>query len=258
MLALSVLLLASCGSDNGGDGPVALPTDNAAVWDLVWFSDSTGYGVADLWAASLEEEFGVDVVSHDYAVGGLSAAQILSWLGDEDGNLPKMKDQVAEAEIIVLYGNPEESGATADIDTCVSTSTTTREPPTRNSAEDWEPYEGVLISIYETVFDLLDDHRAVVVAMDMYNPVIADWRIAGIEAECTASWEMMAETVEIAAASFDVPTVSMYDAFNGADHSEDPREKGYIGVDGQHTTDEGQALMVQALQAGEYIQVQDD
>lgn len=258
VLALSVLLLTSCGSDNGGDGPVALSADQGAVWDLVWFSDSTGFGVAELWAASLEEEFGVEVVTHDYASGGLAAAKVLDWLGDGDDSLPNMKDQVAEAEIIVVYGNPEGSGATADIGTCVSTSTREREPPSRNSAQDWAPYEDVLTSIYETVFDLLDGHRAVVVAMDSYSPAIADWRSAGIEAECTASWEMMAQTVEIAAAKFDVSTVSMYDVFNGADHSEDPREKGYIGADGQHTTQEGRVAMIQALQAGQYIQVQDD
>lgn len=258
VLVLWLLLLTSCGSDNGGDGPVALSADDAAVWDLVWFSDSTGYHVADRWAASLEEEFGVEVVTHDHAFGGLSAAEILNWLGDGDGSLPSMKDQVADAEIIVVNGSYGESGVTADIDTCVSTSTTTREPPTRNSTEDWEPYEDVLTSVYETIFDLLGDHQAVVVAMDHYNPVIADWRSAGIEAECTASWEMMAETVETAASSFDVPTVSMYDAFNGADHSEDPRERGYIGPDGEHTTYEGQLAMVQALQAGEYIQVHND
>ena len=41
----------------------------------------------------------------------------------------------------------------------------------------------------------------------------------------------------------------MLDAFNGADHSEDPREKGFISADKMHTTDEGKAAMVEALHA---------
>ena len=63
---------------------------------------------------------------------------------------------------------------------------------------------------------------------------------------------MMAQTVHEAAVTYGVPTVSMYDAFNGAEHSEDPREKGYIFVDGQHTTDEGKAAMVDVLHAAGY------
>ncbi len=58
---------------------------------------------------------------------------------------------------------------------------------------------------------------------------------------------MMAQTVRDTAAKYDVPTVSMYDAFNGADRTEDPRVKGYILSDGQHATTEGRAAQVDAL-----------
>lgn len=85
--------------------------------------------------------------------------------------------------------------------------------------------------------------------MDMYNPLIADWREAGIEAECMAAWEVFAQTIRDAAAEYDVPTASMLDASNGADHSEDPREKGFISSDKMHTTVEGKAVMVEALHA---------
>ena len=284
---LVVLLLSSCGDtgDDSADTTLASTTTRAATtttapptttvapvtttmadpteaspesgeeWELVWFSDSTGFGLADLWGASIEEEFGIDVVVHDFARGSLQATAVLDWLGDGKSSLPKMKNQVAEAEIIVVYGNPAGSGATSDERTCVSTSTVSREAPTQNSPEDWAPYKDVLESIYEIIFDLRDGQPTIVRAMDMYNPVIADWRVAGIETGCTASWEMMAQTVREAAASHGVPTVSMYDSFNGADHSEDPREKGYISADGQHTTDEGKAAMVDVLDAAGYLPI---
>lgn len=286
-LTLVVLLLASCGdtADDSADTTLAATTtmvettattaatttvapvtttmadpteaspESGEAWELVWFSDSTGFGLADLWGARIEQEFGIDVVVHDFARGGLQAAAVLDWLGDGKSSLPKMKDQVAEAEIIVVYGNPAGSGATSDERTCASTSTASREAPTQNSPEDWAPYKDVLESIYEIIFDLRDGQPTIVRAMDMYNPVIADWREAGIEMGCTASWEMMAQTVREAAASHGVPTVSMYDAFNGADHSEDPREKGYISADGQHTTDEGKAAMVDVLDAAGYVPI---
>lgn len=42
---------------------------------------------------------------------------LLEWIGDAKASLPKLKEQLAEAEIIVIYGNPEESGETTDIGT---------------------------------------------------------------------------------------------------------------------------------------------
>jgi hypothetical protein len=34
-----------------------------------------------------------------------------------------------------------------------------------------------------------------------------------------------------------IPFISRYDAFNGPDHLEDPREKGFILEDGEHPTE---------------------
>ena len=115
------------------------------------------------------------------------------------------------------------------------------------TAEDWAPYRDVLSSIYEVVFDLRDGQPTVVRGMDMYNATIADWREAGIEAECMAAWDVFAQTIRDAATEYDVPTASMLDAFNGPDHSEDPRQKGFISADNKHTSDEGKAAMVEAL-----------
>jgi hypothetical protein len=43
--------------------------------------------------------------------------------------------------------------------------------------------------------------------------------------------------VRLAAEAYDIPFLSRYDAFNGANHNEDPREKGYIRSDGEHPSD---------------------
>jgi hypothetical protein len=216
------------------------------VWDLVFFSDSTGWGVANLWAELIKEELGVEVRVHDYATGDLAATRILGWIAEEGSD---HRTAVAGAEVIVINGNPIGSGAPDDIGTCVSTSTALRDPPARYSAEQWIPYRDVLTSIYEVVFELGGNNPTIVRAMDMYNPVLADWREAGIADECTAAWEMFTQTVAEAAAMFGVPTASMFDTFNGPDHDEDPREKGFIGSDKKHTTNEGKAAMVQVLHA---------
>jgi hypothetical protein len=244
----------------GETAPGAAALDTSEPWDLVWFSDSTGFFVADLWAERIEGELGVEVRVHDHAVGALAAGPILYSLGEPVKGYTRLgdtRDEIAEAEIIVVYGNPDGSGMTSDFgDVCVSTSAAPRDPPTRYAEEDFAPYRDILDSIWERVFELTGDRPVVMRAMDSYMPVIADWRAAGIEPECTAAWEAYSDTIRDAAAAHGVPMVSMYDAFNGPDHTEDPRLKGYIGSDGEHTLPAGRDAMVEALHAAGYEPVQ--
>lgn len=230
--------------------------DTTGPWDLVWFSDSSGWFVADQWANRIEEDLGVEVRVHDHAEGGLSLVEVLDSLdGEDDGShsrLPDLREEVANAEIVVVYGNPVDSGATTDIETCVSTDTTPRQGPTHYSEADWDPYREILDSIFETVVDLRGDQPTIVRAIDLYVPVIADWRDAGILNECTQAWEMWSQVIQDTASAYGIETVSMFNTFNGADHTEDPREKGYIGSDGEHTLPVGQSAMVEALHARGY------
>jgi hypothetical protein len=139
--------------------------------------------------------------------------------------------------------------------TCVSTSPTPRDPPVAYSTEDFALYRDVLRSIYDAVVELRDGQPTIVRAIDLYNPVLADWRAAGIDAECTAAWETWSEVIRVTAAEYGVPTVSMYDALNGPDHQQDPRLAGYISMDGEHTSGEGRVVQVEALHALGYAPV---
>jgi hypothetical protein len=238
--------------------PAAGMLDTAEPWDLVWYSDSGGWGVAELWAGKIEEELGVEVRVHDHAVGSLSAVEVLESLsGPTTGfnRLGDTRDEVAEAEIVVIYGNPRDSGAADGLETCVSTDTAPRDPPPSYSGEGLEPYREILHSIYERVFELVGDRPVIVRAIDLYNPVIADWRLAGIEAECTAGWEAWSDSIGAVAAEFGVPLVSMYDAFNGPDHSEDPRLEGYIASDGEHLLPPGREVAAAALHEAGYATI---
>ena len=60
---------------------------------------------------------------------------------------------------------------------------------------------------------------------------------------------MKARLEEEAAEANGATFVSTYDVFNGPNHGEDPREKGWIGPDGEHTTDDGAAAIAEALTA---------
>jgi hypothetical protein len=223
-------------------------------WDLVWFSDSLGFDVADLWAAKIEEELSVEVRVHDYARPRLRAVEILYSLDeskDAPARLGDTRSEVAEAEIILVFGTPSHRDPT-DFYSCISTSTVPRDPPTRYSIEDFAPYRDVLVSIYERVFELVGDRPVIVRTIDWPNTLISDWPLAGVEEECTAAWEAASDSVADAASGFDVEMVSMYDWFNGPDHTEDPRAKGYVGLDGFHPSAAGSEAIVAALHEAGY------
>ena len=246
------LVVAACG--NGAQ------LDTSEPWDLVWYSDSTGWGVAELWAARIADEFDVEVRVHDHAEGDLAAIEILSSLGltpdgrsaEVFGRLWDTRPEVAGAEIVVVYGNPIGANTTDDLEQCVTTSAVPRDPPTHYSDADFAPYRQVLESIYEQVFALVGDRPVIVRAIDSYNPVIAPQELAGVKDECIEAWEAWSANIRAAAERFDVPMISMYDVFNGPDHDEDPRAKGYIGYDGQHTIAEGKQAMMTALHEAGY------
>ena len=74
-------------------------------------------------------------------------------------------------------------------------------------------------------------------------------REAGIEAECTATYEAEAGAIREAADEYGVAMVSVYDAFNGPDHDENPREKGYVDDDGLHASRAGASAHAEILHA---------
>ncbi len=223
-------------------------SEPAEAWDLLYISDSGGWGVADLLAERASQALGVEVRVHDESVGGfLTAASVLQRLRDEA--TPSYIELVRDAEIIVVYGNPEGSGFTSDIMRCISPSTEERDPPEAYSPEDWQPYRELLDEIYAEIWAIRAGAPTVLRAIDLYNPLISAWQAAGIESECTAAWESSSNVMREAAEANGATMVSTYDVLNGPEHDEDPRETGYIGSDGRHTTDEGAVAIADAIAA---------
>jgi hypothetical protein len=236
----AVVVLSACG---GTDAQL----DTSEPWDMVFFSDSAGLGVARAWADLIEEAEGVEVRVHDHAKDGLPLVQVREWFNTHDA----VREELADAEIIFVFGSPAGSSPAADdMWTCASTLKLRRDPPERNTPADWAPFGDVLRDIFDVVFELRADQPTVIRTADLFAGPIADWRKAGIEAECTAGWEAHAEVTHEAADDYGVGTASWYDEFNGPDHDEDPREKGYISHDGYHQSqDVGVPVQADVLHA---------
>ena len=59
--------------------------------------------------------------------------------------------------------------------------------------------------------------------------------------------EALNKTVVEVCSEHKVGVADVFSAFNGPDHQEDPRDKGYIGRDGEHTNNLGKEVIAQTL-----------
>ena len=218
-------------------------------WDLVFISDSRGFNVARAWADLIEEAEGVEVRVHDHATGRLSLVQVREWLtADSSDSDDELRGEVADAEIIFVFGNPYGSGVTEGKG-CAPWPDWHSEPPEPATPADWAQYGDVLRDILDAVFELRAGQPTVTRVADEFAAPIADWRQDGIEAVCTTSWEAHAQVIHEAADEYGAGTASWYDAFNGPDHDEDPVEKGYIADDGFHQSLAGAKVQAEVLHA---------
>ena len=240
-IAALVILLVACSQPN--------PLDELEEWDMVYISDSTGFGVPDKFAANIERDTGKQVVVHNWMQGGLSAISVLNKL-DAEPWFRNLNEDIAEAEVIIFFANPQGDPAKGGI-------TSGGLGPCRNSLscklpEDCSPefhatYIENLKKIYQEIFALRAGQATIIRATDFYNPLISEHQACGTEDACTECWEGFNTSIHQAAEAYGIPVVSVYDLFNGPEHNQDPRVKGYIIRDGRHTTESGQQAIADLL-----------
>jgi lysophospholipase L1-like esterase len=233
-----------------------MPTGPDVEWKLVVIGDSSLWLLADAFAAQVEADTGVTVIPDDRTVGGLSAGKVLQGLTTQDtGNLrlDTLREALAEADVVVMFVNPEDSmeaNAGAALGKCFGFSPTT--PPSTGA---FDGYTEDLTAIWAEIFRLRKGKPTVLRATDIYMPLVSRWQERGMFEACTAWWEQLSEADRAVADAYGIPFLSRYDAYNGPDHTEDPREKGYIRSDGEHPTPLAAQMTAQLLSEMGYAPV---
>lgn len=216
----------------------ALPKGPEAEWNLVVIGDSSLSGLGRAFASQIEEDAGVKVLLEDFIRGGLSAGTVLRVLQTGDTSTPglrRLPDTLRDAEVVVMFVNPLESVDPAK--PLGFRGCWTHRAPESCSPESFEHYTADMKAIWAKILELRAGQPTVLRATDVYNPFVGPWNESGVFEACNACWENMSDAARLAAEAYDIPFLSRYDAFNGANHNEDPREKGYIGSDGEHPSD---------------------
>ncbi len=254
---LAVVILIVCSLFFGVNYGSEYSLDELEVWDLVYISDSTGWGVAEKYAENIEKETGKTVQVKDYAVSRLSALRVLDALQAEPGDLANypfqsIRKDFSEAEVIVFFANPRGDPSRGGVEGGVEHCIIVDQPPDDCTSELYEQYIENLKAIYEEIITLRNGKPTIIRAVDFYNPLISLHRKEDMETECTGCFETFNSAIRQAAEALNIPLVSVYDAFNGPNHNEDPRGKGYIGPDGMHASEKGQQFIANLLSEAGY------
>ena len=227
-----------------------IPLEDLEEWDLLWISDSSGWDVADVYAAMVAEDTGKTINVQDKWVGGLPAGVIYESLtGQYSGPsmvMEKIPELVAEAEIIVFYGNPSES-------------------INESRPGDWECTSGYgsyvvdcdpeifsvyvehLETIYQKMFELRIGQPTIIRTYDAYNPRINIFKEQGVYEDCRQCWGINYNAaIHQAAAAFNIPVAGVAEVWNGPNWDTDPNDLGYT-KDGEHPNELGAQVIAQSL-----------
>ena len=230
--------------------PTTVPTEEVTEWDLVFINDPRGWGVAERYAAHIENDLGITVTVYDLALSNLSLGRVLRALRGEGQEshavLKDLRDIIPDAEVVVFFANPVDSISEKHPGDWNCDAIAPKHYVVDCSLETFEKYKADLDAFYEQVFALRGDAPTIIRAVDPYA-TYSIWEEVGVVNECTACWETLSGVLRQAAAKHNVPFVSVYDAFNGPNHDQDPREKGYIEPGGLRTSELGQQVYADLL-----------
>jgi hypothetical protein len=228
---------------------ITLPKDKP--WDLLWVSDSSGWGVAEIYGQFIAEDNGVEVNVIDSWIGGLSAGEILQGLTTQDthnANLDNLREIIAEAEIIVIYGNPEKSINPGNPGDWLCGQPGGKSCYVNNCAKGtFSQYIEDLTDIYEIIFEIRQGKPTIIRAIDAINPGLVHACEPDIRSACTVCWETYNDAVHEAADQMGIPIANIFDAWNGLDHTEDPVANGYTQEDNIHPNELGATVIAQVL-----------
>ncbi|TFH33637.1 MAG: SGNH/GDSL hydrolase family protein [Anaerolineales bacterium] len=218
-------------------------------WDLVWISDSSGWDVAQVYAAMIEEDTGIKVNVHDNWIGGLPAASVYhALLGEPTASLTleRLADEIREAEVIVFYGNPEDSWEEGNPADWLCVNGIGMNYVNNCEMETFDSYIQILEGIYAKIFELRAGQPTIVRAFDAYNPLITRFKEQGSYEDCKACWANYNAAIHQAAASYNVPVAGVALAWNGPNWDQDPVALGYT-KDDIHPNQEGARVIAEAL-----------
>jgi hypothetical protein len=230
-----------------------IPTPKDEVFHLLLLGDSSLAFLNETLPPLIERDLGVKVVLDDYGESGLGLDSVLQQLrtGKSDySELTGLSEAISTADMVVMFiGDPAGSlipDNQFNQDGCIFGD----RPPVNCNPASLEQYTTDLKWIWGEIFRLRNGQPTILRTMDLYTPLIIQYKENGILLDCTRCFENYSNAIHLAAEAYHIPFIRRYDVFNGVNHDEDAVAKGYI-LDGMHPSLLGvQAIAEQISQLG--------
>ncbi len=227
-----------------GDGPPGTLVTGPV--NLLYISESSGWGVAEIYSSLIQKWLGVPVNVIDWREGGLS-------LKDAVAHIDRDLATIAAADIVVLEGNPYGSGVREGFGECMNKFAT--KSPGPYTVQDFAPYQALMEEALAKITTARAGKPTAIRVTDIYNAAPDMWVKLGLDADCRSIWDAQHEAISQAAATGGARFVSAYDVFNGPNHDQSPGKKGYLTSDGIHPSSIGADAMAVALDAAGYAEL---
>ena len=211
------------------------------VLHWVVFGDGLSRSHGEYYARQIETDLGVKVELDDLSMPWLSSGQLLNDLRDGSGSRFGVKRAVQQANVVVFFATATDHigdhiyvrGAGSEKYDC--------------SSQALAAYKADLNAIIAEILTLRKGQPTIIRAMDSYNLLFSIWKNLGMYDEYKRCWDALNATIHQAAAAHKIPVAEVYAAFNGLNHDQDPKDKGYLGADDIHTNEAGDKAIVDVL-----------
>ena len=242
--ALAVLLLPAC-SDSGSSSLTA-PGDSDRPLVLLMYGDSIltfpepNQGGIDGYIEMLEEDLGSHVNLQLPGMGPCCSPPVIAEYLASD----QAKSEPVGADVVIIESpmsglaywvatvagfeglDPADCGG-ADGQECL-----------RDSLAE---YKDGVVEIFSLLTEAVDPSERLIRAVDTYA-------LPGDESQVTNPyWQEAQEFFAETAATYGIPTASVFVEFNGPDGTGDPRDRGLIGSDGVHPSEAGALLIAELI-----------
>jgi hypothetical protein len=206
-------------------------TSKDEAFHLLLLGDSSLSLLKETLPPLIERDLGVKVVVDDHGASGLGLNSVLQQLrtGKSDfSELTGLSEAFGTADMVVMFvGDPTGSlipGNEFNQNGCIFGDS----PPVNCNPASLEQYTTDLKWIWGEIFRLRNGQPTILRTMDLYTPLIIQYKENGILLDCTRCFENYSNAIHLAAEAYHIPFIRRYDVFNGVNHDEDAVAKGYI------------------------------
>ncbi len=210
------------------------PDVTSETWDYVILGSSIGTWWAEHYGDLVESDLGVELIYHDYYVGGQKVSELLFNIR----NIERLREDIQKAEVITI------GVGCADM-FYVITSGFIKNP--KRIEEKLDEFRETYDSMLTELLSLTSPTDTIIRTMDFYYAYVGSDQ-AGEYNQNKQIWQEFNKCIVQVSQKYGIPVAKVFEAFHGPQGNDDPAEKGYLLLYDIHSSEEGEKVIAEEFQ----------